>query len=98
MSPQHYRLVVIGELGPRYASAFVGMTLRAHNGETEIAGPIIDQSHLQGLIERIAGLGLTLHGLTPLDPEKAEADAQPYTTSRGRRRRRWRIFEETVYT
>jgi hypothetical protein len=82
MSPRRYCLVVIGELGPRYASAFDGMTLRAHDGETEITGPIIDQSHLQGLLERIASLGLRLHSLTPLDPEKAEADPQPYTTAR----------------
>ena len=83
MSPHRYRLVVKGELGPRYASAFDGMTIRAHNGETDITGPIIDQSHLQGLIERIANLGLTLHSLTPLENENGEADAQPRKTSRG---------------
>jgi hypothetical protein len=54
MSPPRYRLVVKGELGPRYASAFDGMTIRAHNGVTDITGPVIDQSHLQGLLERIA--------------------------------------------
>ena len=48
MSQPRYRLVVKGELGPRYASAFDGMTIRAHDGETDITGPIIDQSHLQG--------------------------------------------------
>ena len=69
MSVHRYRVVVEGELGPRYASAFDGMTIRAHDGETEITGPIIDASHLQGLLERIAGLGLTLHSLNPLDTE-----------------------------
>jgi hypothetical protein len=83
MSPRRYCLVVIGELGPRYASAFDGMTLRAHDGETEITGPIIDQSHLQGLIERIASLGLTLHSLTPLEAENAEADLQPHRQPAG---------------
>jgi hypothetical protein len=77
MSPRRYRLVVKGELGPRYASAFDGMTICAHDGETDITGAIIDQSHLQGLLERIANLGLTLDSLTPLDTENAEADAQP---------------------
>ena len=48
------------------------MTLRAHDGETEITGPIIDQSHLQGLLGRIAGLGLTLHSLNPLETETTE--------------------------
>ena len=78
MSSHRYSIVVEGELGPRYASAFAGMTLRAHDGETEISGPIIDPSHLHGLLERIAGLGLTLHSLTPLDTENAERVAQPH--------------------
>ncbi len=79
MSASRYRLVVTGELGPRYASAFDGMAVRAHDGEMDITGPIIDQSHLHGLIERIAGLGLTLRSLTPLETENAGADARPYT-------------------
>ena len=83
MSPPRYRIVVEGELGPRYASAFDGMTLRAHDGETDISGPIIDQSHLHGLIARIASLGLTLHSLTPLETENAQTDAQPHTQPAG---------------
>jgi hypothetical protein len=78
MSPPRYRIVVDGELGPRYADAFDGMTLRGHDGETAITGPIIDQSHLHGLIGRIASLGLTLHSLTPLETENAHSDAQPH--------------------
>ena len=79
MSSPGYRLVVVGELGSRCASAFDGMTLRAHHGETEITGAIIDQAHLHGLLERVSSLGLTLHSLTPLETENAEADAQPRT-------------------
>ena len=62
MSPHRYCIVIEGELGPRYASAFDGTTVRAHHGETEITGPIIDQSHLWGLLERIAGTGTTAKG------------------------------------
>ena len=79
MSLPRYRLVVEGELGPRYASAFDGMTIYAHNGETDITGPIIDDAHLYGLLERIAGLGLRLHSLNPLDTADTRADAPPYT-------------------
>ncbi len=75
MSPTHYRLVVKGELGDRYASAFEEMAISAHDGITEITGGITDPSHLQGLLERIAGLGLTLHSVTPLDAENGEAAA-----------------------
>ncbi|MGZ6564317.1 MAG: hypothetical protein ACXVH3_33075 [Solirubrobacteraceae bacterium] len=74
MSPRRYRIVIEGELGPRYASAFDGMTLHAHHGETEITGPITDDAHLQGLIQRIAGLGLKLHSLIPLDTKNKDAE------------------------
>ena len=49
------------------------MTISAHDGITEITGRIIDPAHLQGLLERIAGLGLTLQSLNPLDTENGEA-------------------------
>ena len=67
MSPQVYRVVVEGELAPRYAFAFEGMTISTGGGKTEITGMIVDQSHLQGLLRRIGGLGLTLYSVTPVD-------------------------------
>jgi hypothetical protein len=82
MSPPCYRIVIERKLGPRYASALNGMTLRADSGEPEIVG-------------RIAGLGLTVHSLTAVDTENARADApahpqpagvnhrNPGTTSKG---------------
>ena len=73
MPPRMDRLVVNGELGPRYASAFTGMTVSAASGKTEITGAIIDQSHLQGLLERISDLGLTLYSVTPLDNGNGES-------------------------
>ena len=60
-----------------------GMTLCAHDGRTDITGPIVDPSHLHGLLERITGLGLTVHSLTPLDSEDAHAGAPPHTPSAG---------------
>ena len=83
MPPPRYRIVVEGELGPRYASAFDGMTVRAHDGETDITGPIIDQSHLQGLLARIASLGLSLYSLTPLETDNAQSDARLHTQPAG---------------
>jgi hypothetical protein len=79
MSPQVYRLIVNGELGPRYASAFEGMKVSAGGGKTEITGAIIDQSHLHGLLERASSLGLTLHSVTPLDDENGESGSHSDT-------------------
>jgi hypothetical protein len=50
------------------------MTISTHDGTTEITGSIIDQSHLQGLFDRIAGLGLALRSVTPVDTEAAQSD------------------------
>jgi len=83
MSPPRYRLVIEGELEPRYATEFAGMTASAHDGETDITGVIIDATHPQGLLEPIAGLGLTPNSLTPLETENAGADAQPQTRPAG---------------
>jgi len=83
MSAHRYRVVVEGELGPRYASAFDGMTLCAHDGRTDIVGPIVDPSHLHGLLDRIAGFGLTVHSLNPLDTEDARANAPSHTAPAG---------------
>jgi hypothetical protein len=75
MSPQVYRLIVNGELGSRYASAFEGMRISILAGKTEITGAITDQSHLQGLLERISSLGLTLYSVTPLENGNGESGA-----------------------
>jgi hypothetical protein len=83
MSAHDYCLVVEGELGARYASAFEGMTISAHDGMTEITGSVIDQSHLHGLLERIAGLGLRLRSLTPLDTENADVAAHNHRANEG---------------
>jgi hypothetical protein len=79
VSPQVYRVVVNGELGPRYASAFEGMRVSAGHGKTEITGAIIDQSHLHGLLGRVSGLGLTLHSVTRLNEEDGESASQQDT-------------------
>jgi hypothetical protein len=69
MEALRYRLVVEGELGPRYAEAFEGMELHTGEGRTELTGTVVDPAHLQGLLERIAGLGLTLRSVAPLDAD-----------------------------
>ena len=81
MPSTRYCLVVKGELGPRYASAFDEMTISTHDGITEISGEIIDSAHLHGLLERISDLGLTVHSLTPLDNGEAASDTPEPTRS-----------------
>jgi hypothetical protein len=60
MGPTMYRIVVRGELSQRYLLAFEGMILATGDGQTAIIGPVIDQAHLHGLLDRVGELGLEL--------------------------------------
>jgi hypothetical protein len=60
MPNREYRLVVAGELSNKTGSAFDEMTVTPKNGTTVINGLVRDQAHLQGLLQRISDLGLTL--------------------------------------
>jgi hypothetical protein len=55
-----YRLIVEGELSDRVGQAFHGMRLSRENGTTVLVGPVRDQSELQGILQRVSDLGLTL--------------------------------------
>lgn len=67
MTASRYRLEVEGELGPRSCSAFEGMRVEYEGGNTVLVGEVTDQSHLQGLLDRISRLGLKLVSVTPAD-------------------------------
>ena len=60
-------------------AAFEGMTLAHAEGMTTLTGPVRDQAELQGLLQRVSDLGLTLLQVTALDnqPERAPAGQQP---------------------
>ena len=65
MTTSRYRLVVEGELGKRSCSAFEGMEVAYRDGNTVLVGDVVDQAHLQGLLERVSRLGLKLVSVTP---------------------------------
>jgi hypothetical protein len=57
---REYRLVVEGELSDTLAPAFEGMALTRDHGTTVLVGTVRDQAELQGILQRVSGLGLTL--------------------------------------
>jgi outer membrane PBP1 activator LpoA protein len=71
-SRKAYRIVVRGELGERFASAFEGMRMETEDGQTILTGEMADQPHLFGVLERINGLGLEL-----LSVQAVSEDATP---------------------
>jgi hypothetical protein len=44
---------------------FDRMSLEADAGRTAIVGEVVDSAHLQGLVDRAAGLGLALVSANP---------------------------------
>ena len=60
MPSREYRLTVEGELSDRMRPAFAGMTLTHEYGNTVLVGIVRDQAELQGLLQRVSDLGLTL--------------------------------------
>jgi hypothetical protein len=62
-----YELVIRGEIGDRFVVLFDGMRLERAAGRTMITGPVRDQAHLHGLIQRIEELGLELVSVNPVD-------------------------------
>jgi hypothetical protein len=71
MPTREYRLVVEGELSDEMGVVFENMTLTREDGKTVLAGPVRDQTELQGLLQRVSALGLTL-----LEARAVEAGAR----------------------
>ena len=63
-----YELVLGGEIGDRFGVLFDGMRLERDRGTTVLTGPVRDQAHLHGLIERIGELGIDLVSVNRRDP------------------------------
>jgi hypothetical protein len=70
-----YEIRLRGRLPARWAAWVDGMTLTTtDDGTTVLAGPVIDQAALHGVLQKVRDLGLPLISLTALDP-----DARPAT-------------------
>ena len=66
VKPTEYRIVVTGELGSRYAARFEPMRLTTRDGHTEIVGRVEDDAELQGILDTVAALGLSLVSVAPV--------------------------------
>jgi hypothetical protein len=64
-----YELRVKGHLDDRLSASLGGLVVqRQANGTTVLAGPIVDQAALHGVINRIRDLGLPLLSVQRTDP------------------------------
>jgi hypothetical protein len=64
-----YEIRLQGRLDPRWSAWFDGLTLTAEaDGTTVLAGPVIDQAALHGVLTRLRDLGLPLISVTQVEP------------------------------
>jgi hypothetical protein len=66
--PGRYEIRIKGHLAPRWSTWFDDMTLTPDtDGTTVLAGPVLDQAALHGLLSRVRDLGLPLVSVNRLD-------------------------------
>ena len=69
--PARYELRVQGVLEPRWSAWFEGLQVSSdERGQTTIAGPVVDQAALHGLLAKVRDLGLELLAVRRLDPDR----------------------------
>jgi hypothetical protein len=62
-----YQIRIKGHLGSRWSAWFDGLTLTTEaGGITVITGPVVDQSALHGLLQKLRDVGIPLLSLTQL--------------------------------
>ena len=66
-----------GRLDPRWSAHFEGMTLTTGHGQTLLAGPVVDQAALHGLLHRLRDVGLPLVSVVQV---QAVDESPPPTT------------------
>ena len=67
--PTYYQITVYGPLDARWSGWFDGLTITADaEGNTRLAGTVIDQATLYGYLSRARDLGLILLAVTACDP------------------------------
>ena len=73
--PARYRIRIRGHLDPSWWTWFDSLTVtQADDGTTELAGPLVDQAALFGLLARLRDLGATLLLVEHLTAEPRQPD------------------------
>ena len=67
MDARDWRLTVEGELSDSAGQAFAGLALTHERGNTVLIGRVRDQAELQGHLQRVSDLGLTLLNAAMVD-------------------------------
>jgi hypothetical protein len=77
--PGRYEIRLKGHLDARWATSFDGLSLTLNSdGTTILAGPVVDQAALYGLLRKVRDLALPLLSVMEVEPNQADVpDVQP---------------------
>jgi len=71
--PVIYQIRLKGHLDSQWADWFEGLTITLEeDGNTLLAGPVVDQAALHGLLKKVRDLGMPLVSVSPLEPGQAD--------------------------
>jgi hypothetical protein len=67
--PTIYQIRIEGHLGPQWTDWFGGLSITLEdNGDTLLAGPVVDQAALHGLLRKVRDLGMPLISAIRVNP------------------------------
>ena len=77
--PGRYEIRLKGHLDHRWAERFAGLSFsHARDGTTILAGPVVAQAALYGLLRQVRDLALPLLSVIQIEPTPADVpDVQP---------------------
>ena len=69
--PAQYEIRLKGRLDARWADQFENLSFtHTSDGTTILAGPVVDQAALHGLLRKVRDLGLPLLAVNQVDPKQ----------------------------
>jgi hypothetical protein len=77
--PTVYQIRVKGHLGPQWTDWFDGLTITlGEDGNTLLAGAVIDQAALHGLLKKVRDLGMSLLSVNSVEADRQDvSDVKP---------------------
>ena len=73
--PMVYQIRVKGHLGSQWTDWFGGLTVTLDdNGETLLAGEVVDQAALHGLLRKVRDLGMALVSVIRVEPRNQSVE------------------------
>jgi hypothetical protein len=76
-TPTYYEITIQGHLDQHWSEWFAGLSITHEpNGNTTLAGPIVDQAALHGVLIKVRDLGLPLIGVrrvTEIGSDRSQA-------------------------